>query len=253
MRKITIHFLFCGLAILLLPQMMTAANSGYIVSSYSSTLLNFSGYQWEAASTGDLPQDPGPNVFSNNPKNVWVDNNGALHLRVTYQDGVWHCAEVALDQNLGYGKYTFYISGDFTVLDSNIVAGMFLYRDDTHEYDIELSQWGTPTPDALQYSIQPYTKAGNSRIYPVHLNGIYSSHQIKWSPNIVEFTSLHGHHQQSPGPGFFIADWQRQLHPEERMTDPRLHINLWLNEGKAPQENSSKELIISRFLFTPLQ
>ena len=195
MRKRVTHIVFNGLVAVFLTHLMTSDSR---VPSYMFRPLNFSGYRWNVVRT-DSPQYPGPNVFSSNYENVWVDTSGSLHLRITYRNGVWNCAEVVLDQYLGYGTYTFYVDGDFTALDQNVVIGMFLYRDDTHEYDIEFSRWGDPTADALQYSIQPSTKVGNTRAFPTHLKGTYSSHQIQWTQNAVEFVSLHGHYQKSPG------------------------------------------------------
>ncbi|GAC1436477.1 MAG: hypothetical protein PVS3B3_30670 [Ktedonobacteraceae bacterium] len=249
MRKRVTHFLFHGLIAVFLTQIMT---SGQLLSSYSFTPLDFSGYRWNGVNT-DSPQYPGPNVFSSSRENVWVDSRGSLHLRVTYRNGVWNCAEVVLEKYLGYGTYTFYVDGNFTDMDQNVVVGMFLYRDDTHEYDIELSQWGTPTANTLQYSLQPYTNNGNSRMFPTHLKGVYTSHQIQWTHNAVEFVSLHGHYQKSPGTNFLIANWKRPLHSNEDIPGANLHINVWLNEGQSAQANSTKEIVISRFFFTPSQ
>ncbi|NEU73400.1 hypothetical protein PI95_012690 [Hassallia byssoidea VB512170] len=44
--------------------------------------INFSGYVWEVRSSGD--GGPGPNHWSSD--NVWVDQDGYLHLKITQQN-----------------------------------------------------------------------------------------------------------------------------------------------------------------------
>jgi hypothetical protein len=251
MSKRITHILFNGLFVVCLMQSMPS-DQGEAAASYSFNSLNFSGYSWQAVSTSSAMY-PGPNVFSNNSQNVWVDKNG-LHLRMTYRNDVWNCAEVVLEKDLGYGFYTFYIDSSFTNLNLNAVVGLFLYRDDTHEYDIEFSRWGESSEKILQYSIQPATKEGNKRGFPVSLQGTYTTHQIKWTSDAVEFLSQHGHYQQKQGTDFLIADWQRSLRPYERTAKAQIHINLWQYRGSQPaSEGSTNELVISKFLFTPLE
>lgn len=107
----------------------------------------FSGYIWDVRNS-DL-SGPGPNYWSNNTENVWLDENGYLHLKITYTDGKWVCPEVRT-QTLGYGTYTFYTASNIDALDKNVVLGLFAYKDDSHEVDIEFSRWG----------IENYTNAG---------------------------------------------------------------------------------------------
>jgi hypothetical protein len=67
----------------------------------------FSGYEWNVRGEGF--GGPGPNFWK--PNNVWVDDNGNLHLQVSYQNGHWTCAEVDLTQPLGFGTYQFQVIG----------------------------------------------------------------------------------------------------------------------------------------------
>jgi hypothetical protein len=58
---------------------------------------------------------------------------------------VFNCSEVTLAEPLGFGRYEWDVVGDVSSLggaDPNVVLGMFLYRNDTLELDIELARWG---------------------------------------------------------------------------------------------------------------
>jgi hypothetical protein len=94
-----------------------------------NTTLSFSGYMWQVK-TGDEPMGPGPNYFSDNAKNAWVDSSGYLHLAITNRNGVWQCAEVICTESLGYGSYEFDIATPSDAIDKNTVLGLFTWDDD---------------------------------------------------------------------------------------------------------------------------
>src|SRR5690606_14139601 len=114
-------------------------------------IINFSGYQWLVRDTDNVRYGPGPNLFSNSTENVWVDDQGKLHLRIVNRNEKWYCAEVTLNQKVGYGKYIFYINSSLSSLDDNVVAGLFTYLDDTQEIDIEFSKWSLNDNDNSQF------------------------------------------------------------------------------------------------------
>jgi len=72
----------------------------------SPKILNFSGYQW-TTSTGPIFRAGSRNVFD--PANVWTDESGALHLRISGSPGKWTAAELKLTRSLGYGTYRFQV------------------------------------------------------------------------------------------------------------------------------------------------
>lgn len=86
--------------------------------------LRFSGYTWWVKESVE-PVGPGPNLFGSDQRNVAVDRQGRLHLRVTYTNGKWVCAEVVNRISLGYGTYRFYLQTDVTGFDPNVVLGLF--------------------------------------------------------------------------------------------------------------------------------
>jgi len=86
-------------------------------------VISFSGYEWVVTTTGEQKAGPGPNYFSDSEENVWVDERGRLHLKITYRDGRWNCARVELARHTGYGKYVFYVSSRPDSLDRQVGMG----------------------------------------------------------------------------------------------------------------------------------
>src|SRR5712692_8564296 len=106
------------------------------------TTIKFCGYTWDVAGSGTRKLPPGPNYYST--QNVWVDTLNHLHLSICRQAEKWSCASVTLQSPIGYGLYEFFIISQFDLLEPNAIVGLFLYQDDNHELDIELSRWGNP-------------------------------------------------------------------------------------------------------------
>lgn len=61
---------------------------------------------------------------------------------IHYQSGRWNCAEVQMMHPIKYRQVAFQIESNIDSIDKNSVFGLFLYRDDTSEIDIEISRWG---------------------------------------------------------------------------------------------------------------
>src|SRR5690349_23052692 len=51
-------------------------------------IIQFSGYAWTVRENG--LSGPGPNIWSRD--NVWVDEAGDLHLKITHTENGWQCA-----------------------------------------------------------------------------------------------------------------------------------------------------------------
>ena len=104
----------------------------------ADTYINWSNYTWrikQAELTG-----PGPNYFSDDSTNVWIDENDYLHLKIDNFDNIWRCAEVILNQSLGYGLYRFKIDSRVDNMDYNTILGCFIYDTSAQEFDFEFSQ-----------------------------------------------------------------------------------------------------------------
>lgn len=218
------------------------------------TMLTFSGYTWEVrAGYGG----PGPNYWE--PANAWVDQDGHLHLRLDYQAGQWRCAEVTLTTALGFGRYQFFVEGSLDALDPNVVLGLFDYPtpdigpDGTNEIDIEFARWGNAANPPGNYTIWPAQTGLNYRTHPFDftLSGSYTTHRFIRQSQSVRFQSLHGHRDDNTNQ---FAGWLfRPRDPLRRIPQVPLpvHLNLWLFQGQAPQNNQPVEIIIHAFSFTP--
>lgn len=212
----------------------------------SGRTIRFSGMEWRVKSSAH-EVGPGPNLFSDDPKNVWVDDRGRLHLRITRDKGRWLCAEVVASASLGHGSYWFGIDGPLDGLDANAVLGLFTWSDETdhhnREIDIEISRWGEPRGPNAQYVVQGVPMRRERFALPKGL--ARSLHGFVWRPGSVAFES-------------FRADWSAAQPLFQRWTAPGAappaggenpRINLWLYRGMPPAGGQEIEVVVDRFEF----
>jgi len=130
-------------------------------------IIKFSGIDWIVRTTNDKKEGPGPNLFSDSDKNVWIDEKGSLHLKIRQDGGNWYCSGIIAQKSMGYGKYVFYVNSDVTTLDQNVVAGLFTYLNDNEEIDIEFSKWSKPNNMNSQFASQPSEAIGNKKRFDI--------------------------------------------------------------------------------------
>lgn len=229
--------------------------SSYVGESEPSEtkVLSFSGYKWIVKSS-ETPVGPGPNYFLDSSENVWVDEKGQLHLRITERNGRWYCAEVISEKSFGYGKYIFYLASRVDQLNENIVVGLFTWSDSPEynhrEIDIEFSRWGQPTNDNAQFVVQPWDRPRNIRRFNVQLNGDYSTHSFDWRSESISFQSLHGHYSTPPDNSYMIIEsWDYTGEDIPRTGGENARINLWLLDGNPPSDSREAEIVIKKFEF----
>ena len=141
--------------------------------------IEFSGYTWNVKSS-KAKVGPGPNYFSADENDVWVDEDGNLHLTISYKDGKWFSSEVFTLAPLGYGTYTFTLASPIDQLDKNAVLGLFTWDDaapenNYREIDTEFSKWGNDSGENSQYVVQPYDHAGNIHRFDTILADTFST------------------------------------------------------------------------------
>ncbi len=208
-------------------------------------IIRFSGYDWIVSSTGDRKGGPGPNYFSDSEDNVWVDGEGKLHLKITFRDGRWNCARVEMAKSYGYNRYVFFVSSRPDNLDRQVVWGLYTYRNDDEEIDIEFSRWGIDNNQEAQYVIQP-SQPGNRVRFRMNLEGNYTTHIIDWKKKRIDFASYHGHRLKPDKETDIIARWRYTGNDIPPDRDERLKINLWLFRGTPPSDGRETEVIINR-------
>jgi hypothetical protein len=210
----------------------------------SERTIEFVGRQWVVKSGCGL--GPGPNCWSDSQESVWVDSSGQLHLKIREVNGTWYCAEVYTKSCTQYGMHRFFTIGQLDNLDKNVVAALFLYKDDQTEVDIEFAKWGEQDPDYnAQYVVQPWDTLGNRERFLMSLSGTDTTHYIDWGASAIQFKSIHGHYQEPPDAAHLIHEWLYvgdDLPAEEECL--RIHINLWLYQGNPPSDGQEVEIIV---------
>jgi hypothetical protein len=221
--------------------------------------IRFAGYDWLVKRHCERA-GPGPNYFSDSSENVWVDEDGYLHLRIVKKDDKWYCSEVIADSSMKYGTYVFTVEGRVDLLDENIVLGLFTWEDCVAEYnyreiDIEVSRWGDPcNPDNAQFVVQPWNNAGNMLRFNIDLRRRpekTTTHVFTWNQHKVYFRSYYGDFSLKPSVQDTIACWDYTCNdiPPAGQENPR--INFWLMNGQPPMNRQNVEVIIKRFQFIP--
>lgn len=218
--------------------------------------IQFSGYKWIVRDGG--LSGPGPNQWSGS--NVWVDDAGDLHLKITHTDSGWQSSEVTTTERLGFGKYQFQVVGRIDKLDPNVVLGLFNYppedvgADGTNEIDIEYAHWGNAEWPIGNFTVWP-AKSGveqTSQSYPVELSGDYTTQRFTWQSQQIFFQALHG---QRDDDQYEISNWvykpddALQRIPQQAMP---IHINFWLFQGQSPMDGNETEIVIHDFTYTAL-
>jgi hypothetical protein len=226
-----------------------AAVAATSANAVAARTIDFCGYSWQVR-TNSTPGGPGPNRFSDSAENVWVDDQGRLHMRITHTGETWQCAEVTSAVPLAYGTFRWVLDTPMNDLDPHVVLGLFTYSSDTNEIDIEFARWSNPSSANTQYVIQPSpsTPKGVTRwnIGPE----ASSTHSFTWAPydresrpTNVEYLSLGSRGQ--------TLQTARHSQPLAPAPNQRAHLNLWLDRGRAPQ--GEVEVVIRRFEFIPFK
>ena len=235
----------------------TASNAlpgGSVVSEQGADKIIFSGYRFNVRSGRG---DPGPNNWSR--KNVWIDANGFLHLKISNTVGVWSGAEISTPVALGFGTYQFKVVGFPNNLDRNIVFGFFPYTtpavgvNGTNEIDIEFASWGLDDLQRGHWAVWPAVEGISKTSYSFDMtpNTGLSTHRFVWSSRTVSFRALSGFTDDNTGS---YADWvfSPQDYLKRIPQNPLpLHINMWLFNGKPPANGQEIEMVIAEFKFIP--
>ncbi len=200
--------------------------------------IDFAGRLWRVRHSLQEPIGAGPNLWSSAPENVFVDEHGALHMRlVPDQDGRWLCVEVATPLPDRYHRMTIDCEGDLNGLDPHVIAAAFFYRNDTSELDIEFARWGQPN-DATnaQYVVAP---PSSTRLERFALPGgrTQTQHTITWDADGIDFESR----DQDQN---LIHAWRYDSPQRPKPDQHWLHINLWLHRGLAPTNRQVADWVI---------
>jgi hypothetical protein len=213
----------------------------------SPKILKFSGYEW-TASTGPIFHAGSRNSYD--PANVWTDESGALHLRISGSPGKWTAAEVKLTRGLGYGTYKFQVR-NVSHLEPSALLTLITWdgvgtESNRHELDLELGRWGYVDNDNVHYVVQPYYVPANFVSFRAP-PGTYT-HSFRWEPGQVTFSTVTG--SGNAGGSRVIS---RHVFtsgvplPGEESVRIALYI---FHQGPIPLKNEN-EVIIDKFEYLP--
>lgn len=240
----------------------------------------FSGYGWNKKASA-FPVGPGPNFFSASDKNVWLDDQGYLHLKITKEGTQWRAAELISTANMGYGTYIFTVASNLTTFNEKVVLGLFTWDDNTFyeqansEVDIEFSRWNNATDTLLTtFGVQPiifdnpvaYEERKSKPLMQVStLKGV-TTHAFTWKSDEITWVSYVG--DTYPGTQE-IGNWRFDLNNQPRTkieggkvsnpivipapgTTTNARMNLWLLGGQAPTNGQEVEVVMKSFKYIPM-
>jgi len=217
--------------------------------------FSFSGYDWWVKNYS-TPVGPGPNYFSDSASNVWTDENGWLHLRITHRTNAWQCAEIISARTFGPGSYRFELNSVVDNLNPNVTLGLFTWSDDPaftdREMDVECGRWQNPADtNNAQFVLQPYYLANQLVRYHVPPGLADSTHLFVWETNRISWQSQTGAYSAA-ATNLIAAYVFTNAANIPQSGDECVHLNLWLINGNPPTDNSEVEFIIQNFNFVPL-
>jgi hypothetical protein len=213
----------------------------------SPNRLNFSGYEW-TTSAGPIFHAGSRNFFD--PANVWTDERGALHLRISGSPGKWAAAEVKLTRSLGYGTYRFQVR-DTSHLEPSAVLTLITWdgagtESNRRELDVELGHWGYLENDDVHYVVQPYYVPANIVAFRA-VSGTYT-HSFRWEPGQVTFSTVAGSGDTAGGRVINQHVFTSGVpSPEGESVRIALYI---FHQGHIPLKNEN-EVIIDKFEYLP--
>jgi len=214
-----------------------------------NSTIKWQGYTWHVKSAES--QGPGPNAWDR--RNVFVDSNGFLHLRIWKYNGNWTCAEVWTDKPLGFGTYQCQVEGGLDQLDPNVVFSMFSYKgpDGVKEIDVEFAKWGNDAEMNAWWTVYPDDKTVKKSDIGFDLNriGVFTTSRYEWTQQGVHYWLLGGH-QPIGSLTNVIKQWdfkpQNPVHQVPQTPMP-LEFNLWLFQGRPPKDGKPVEIVIHSF------
>jgi hypothetical protein len=213
----------------------------------SPKTLNFSGYEW-TTSSGAIFHAGSRNFFD--PANVWTDETGALHLRISGSPGRWSAAELKLTRSLGYGTYRFQVR-DVSHLEPSAVLTLITWdgvgtESNRRELDVELGRWGYLDNENAHYVVQPYYVPANFVTFRMPA-GVYT-HSFRWEPGQVTFSTVAGSGDTGAGRVIHQHVFTSGV-PSPGGESVRIALYIF-HQGKIPVRNEN-EVIIDKFEYLP--
>jgi hypothetical protein len=204
-------------------------------------------------------------VAKGDPSNVFVDQNGYLHLRIVNRGGTFTAAELFSVDNLGFGTYQWQIEGAVDNMDKSTVLGLFPYGpkagigvDAENEIDIEFSKWND-TCDGCNADFTFYPSTGNKSLGPkednfaISLNGgTLTTARFEWTPTRIIASIMSG--LEPVGTTAHVLQTLSFSPPDYTARIPQvplpLGMNFWCFKTTPAAD---QEIVLRNFQFVPAQ
>lgn len=230
----------------------TAAASYYLERSPGGNvrLVPFSGYLWRVAPAG--PQtDLGAPRWGDSPEQVWVDQEGRLHLHIQQHAGVWQGCALTLRQPLGHGLYLWRVASPLHTLDPNSLfsLSLFPHASAAEGLDIEFSRWGNPGAENAQFVVQGGVE--ENRLVFTMPPVTPTLHGIDWQHAFVNFRSTTGDRFTLPAPEDLIAEFRYNQEGIPRSQEVPAQIVLSLHNNQPPTDGQPVAVVLESFAYVP--
>lgn len=206
--------------------------------------LVFADRVWDARST-EFPTGAGPNRWSTDGLRVLEDGE-SLRLAAIHRKGRWYGAEVRTPIPWGPVRVTAKVtlSQASDTLDADLVAGVFLYKNDHSELDFEVACWGRCQERTAQFVVAPASNPGRIRRFATP-PGTHTYHvEFLWLPHEIRFKSRSNGRGETwvyNGPGRPVPDAHF------------LHLNLWFHRGRPGDPERSYEMTVRQVTILSLR
>ena len=214
----------------------------------ASKTINFSGYEWKTRET-TINRKGTRTVFD--PTNVWTDENGFLHLRISNRSGKWTSGKVNLTRSLGYGTYIFTVR-DMSGLEPAGYLSLSTWDpleagQNHREMILEVSCPKASSADKnLRYIIQPYYLAMNAAQFNAPTGTL--THLIHWEPGRAEFKTFRGSQAGSKEKLIAEHDFTLGIPASE---GEAVNIALYIGDYSEQSLKQETEVVIEKFEYLP--
>lgn len=246
-----------GISITYIILLLQGAEHPFIGLEKTGILLDWSGHEWEVK-IKDEPVGPGPNRFGLHPENVLITRNGALKLSVLPTNYGWSSAEIYTTNLLRNGMYLFEIEGKAKDLHPQLVAGFFTYNETKefhyNESDVEISQWGLQNNKNAQFAHYPESEDPEVHRFELSRKSNLHTFIIAKYRGEVAFYYLDRKFPLKIPTLSETKAFYRFSNTTHQPDEFRVHINLWIFQGKEPARRSKPDLFnvkVNRFEYLP--
>ncbi|MCW3804175.1 glycoside hydrolase family 16 protein [Plebeiibacterium marinum] len=196
-----------------------------VIKSQNKEEIYFSGFEWINKISPD-PTGPGNNIFGTHPKNVTLDNNGNVTLRIRRNSS---CAEIFSKPIFKEGRYETTIVTNTKTFHPYMVFGIFLYDHSAaphyNEIDIEYSLWGRNENKNMQYAV--HTNSGTKvHRFSFKKKKTVIKHIIDITNDSIHFKSTV--YEKAHNRLLTLSEISYPRPEEFAFNKTRFHFNLWL-------------------------